>query len=110
MRKGVAAGEESQRAVVSHVCDKALQARSLRPHLLSTHDIHQQVAVGDVLLEEWAGAHYRADSGGRKDPIQCLHPGYPGVLSSPYMLCHHFWDLHLKDTVKIPREGKFPRC
>jgi hypothetical protein len=39
MRKGVAAGEELQRAVVCHVCDKPLQARSLRPHLSSAHDI-----------------------------------------------------------------------
>ncbi len=41
IRKGMAAGEESQRAVVCHVCNKPLQARSLRLHLLSAHDIHQ---------------------------------------------------------------------
>ncbi len=63
MREGVAAGEESRRAVVSHVCNKALQARSLDPHLSSAHDIHQQVVVVDALLEEQAGAHYRADPG-----------------------------------------------
>jgi hypothetical protein len=40
MRKGVAAGEESQKAVVCHVCNKALQAKSLYPHLSSTHNIH----------------------------------------------------------------------
>jgi hypothetical protein len=110
MRKGVATGEESQRAVVCHVCDKALQARSLRPHLSSAHDIHQQVVVADALLEERAGAHYRANPGGRKDPIQCPHPGCPGMLSSPYMLRRHFRDLHPKDTVEIPREGNCPRC
>jgi hypothetical protein len=69
MRKGVAAGEELQRAVVCHVCNKALQARSLHPHLLSAHDIHQQVVVADVLQEERAGVRYRADQGGRKDTI-----------------------------------------
>ncbi len=110
MREGVAIGEESQRAVVCHVCNKALQARSLCPHLLSAHDIHQQVVVADALLEERAGAHYRADPGGRKDPIQCLHPGCPGMLSSPYMLRQHFWDLQPKDTVEILREGNFPQC
>ncbi len=67
MREGVAAGEESQRAVVCHVCNKALQARSLLClHLLSTHDIHQQVVVADVLLEERAGVYYRAGPGGLK--------------------------------------------
>jgi hypothetical protein len=110
MCEGVAAGEEPRRAVVCHVCNKALQARSLRPHLLSAHDIHQQVVVADVLLEEWAGVRYRADPGGRKDPIQCPYPGYAGVLSTPYMLRCHFQDLHPKDTVEILREGTFPRC
>jgi hypothetical protein len=110
MCEGVAAGEELQSAVVCHVCNKALQARSLRPHLSSTHDIHQQVVVADALLEEWAGVPYRADPGGRKDPIQCPYPGCPGVLSNPYMLRRHFRDLHPKDTAEIPREGTFPWC
>jgi hypothetical protein len=96
--------------MVCHVCNKALQARSLHPHLLSAHDIHQQVVVADALLEERAGAHYRANPGGKKDPIQCLHPGCPGMLSSPYMLRCHFRDLHPKDTVEILREGNFLQC
>ncbi len=87
-----------------------MQARSLRLHLSRTHDIHQQVVVANALLEEWAGAYYRANPGGRKDPIQCPHPGCPGVLSSPYMLHHHFEDLHPKGTVEISREGNFPQC
>jgi hypothetical protein len=52
MRKGVATGEKLRRAVVCHVCDKQLQARSLRLHLSSDHDIHQQVVVAKALLEE----------------------------------------------------------
>ncbi len=110
MREGVAAGDESQRAVVCHVCNKALQARSLRLHLSSTCNIHQHVVVADALLEEQAGVHYRADPGGRKDPIQCPYPGCPGMLSTPYMLRRNFQDLHPKDTVEIPREGAFPWC
>jgi hypothetical protein len=50
MHEGVAAGEELQRAVVCHVCNKALQTRSLRPHLSSAHGIHQQVVIADALL------------------------------------------------------------
>jgi hypothetical protein len=110
MHEGVPAGEESQRAMVCHIWDKSIQARSLRPHLLSAHDIHQQVFVANALLEEREKAHYRADPGGRKDPIHCLFPGCPGVLSSPYMLRHHFQDLHPKDTMEILREGNFPQC
>jgi hypothetical protein len=110
MHEEVAAGEESRRAVVCHVCNKALQARSLCLHLSRAHNIHQQVVVADGLLEERAAAHYRANPGGRKDPIQCPYPGFPGVLSNPYMLRRHFRDLHPKDTVDIPREGNFPRC
>jgi hypothetical protein len=111
MREGVAAREESQRAMVCHVCNKPLQARSLRLYLLSAHNIHQQVAVAEALvLEEREGVNYRADPGERKDPIHCPFPGCLGVLSSPYMLRHHFWDLHLKDTMEVPREGNFPWC
>ncbi len=56
MFKGVAAGEESKRAMVCHVCNKTLQARSLRPHLSSAHNIHQQVVVVEALLDERAGS------------------------------------------------------
>ncbi len=84
-----------------------LQVRSLRPHLSSAHDIHQQVVVADMLLEEREGVRYRANPGARKDPIHCP---FRGVLSSPYMLRRHFWDPHSKDTEEIPREGDFPQC
>ncbi len=109
MREGVATGEELRRSVVCLVCNKALQARSLRPHLSSSHNIHQQVVIADPLLE-WAGVRYRADPGGWKDPIQCRYPGCPGVLSSPYMLRRHCWGLHPKDTLEISREGTFLWC
>jgi hypothetical protein len=90
MRKGVAAREELRRAMVCHVCNKALQARSLNLHLSSAHDIHQQEIIAEALLEERTGVHYRANPGGSKEPIQCLFPGCPGVLSSPFMLRRHF--------------------
>jgi hypothetical protein len=66
--------------------------------------------VPHVLLEEQAGVHYRANPGGWKDPIQCPYPGCPGMLSTPYMLRRHFWDLHPKDKVEILREGSFQQC
>ncbi len=110
MCEGVAAGEESTRAVVCHMCDKTLQAENLRLYLSSAHNIHQQVVIAEALLEERTGACYRADPKGTKEPIQCPFPGCPGVLSSPYMLRWHFRDLHPKDSVEIPREGFFPQC
>ncbi len=109
MSKGVAAGEELRRTMVYHVCNKTLQA-SLRTHLSSAHDIHQQVVVAKALLEEWAGVRYRADPGGTKEPIQCPFVGCPGVPSSPYILHWHFWDLHPKNTVEVSREGTFLLC
>ncbi len=109
-REGVTAGEESKRAVVCHVCKKNLQARSLRLHLESTHNIYQQVVVADDLLEEHAGIHYEAERVGRKMPIKCSFPGCPGKLSSTYMLRRHFRDLHPKDSVEVSWEGHYPRC
>jgi hypothetical protein len=63
MCEGVATGAESRRAGVCHVCNKTLQVRSLRPHLSSAHDIHQQVVVAEALLKERAGVCYWADLG-----------------------------------------------
>ncbi len=93
-----------------HVCNKALQARSLHPHLLSAYDIHHQVVIADALLEERVGVGYRANPGEWKDPILCPYLDCPGVLSSPFMLRCQIQDLHPKDTLEIPREGTFPRC
>ncbi len=58
MREGVAAGEESKRAVVCHVCEMNLQTRSLHFHLESAHDIYQQVVVADDLIDECGSTHY----------------------------------------------------
>jgi hypothetical protein len=110
MCKGVAAREESKWAMLCHMCNKTLQARSLPLHLSSAHDIHQQVVVAKALLEERAGVCYRAIPGGTKESIQCPFPGCLGVLSSPYMLHRHFRGLHSKDSAEIPREGFFPWC
>jgi len=95
---------------VCHVCEKRLQARSLRSHLESSHDIYPQVVVPDHLLEERAGIRYEAERVGRKMAIKCPFPGCPGELSSAYMLRRHFRDLHPKDSVEIWWEGHFPRC
>ena len=37
-------------------------------------------------------------------------PGCDGILSSGRMMRCHFWDVHSMDLVKVPKEGKFPRC
>ena len=110
LREGVAAGEEASREVVCHVCEKRLQARSLRSHLVSSHDIYQQVVVPDHLLEERAGARYEAEQMDCKMPIKCPFPRCPGELSSAYMLRRYFQDLHPKDSVEVWWEGHFPRC
>ncbi len=110
LREGVAAGEETTRAVVCHVCNKTLQARSLRPHLENAHEIYQQVVVPNDLLQERAGIRYKAERVGRKMPVKCPFPRCPGKLSSAYMLCRHFRDLHPMDSVEIWWEGHYPHC
>ena len=110
LREGIAAGEEGKRAVVCHVCEAGLQARSLRSHLESNHDIYQQVVVADNLLEARPSIRYEAEQVGRKVPIKCPFPGCPGKLSSTYMLRRHFRDLHPKDSVEVWFEGHYPQC
>jgi hypothetical protein len=81
LREGVAAGEESKRAVVCHVCEKTPQARSLQSHLKSTHDIYQQVVVTNDLLEEHASTRYplrgRVGGGGAQGADQVPVPRMP---------------------------------
>jgi hypothetical protein len=112
LREGIAAGEEGKRAVVCHVCEAGLQARIIRSHLESNHDIYQQVVVADYLLEAHPSIRYEAERVGRKVPIKCPFPGCPGPkkLSSAYMLRRHFRDLHPKDSVEVWWEGHYPRC
>ena len=68
------------------MCQANLQARSLRSHLESAHDIYQQVVVPDDLLEDRPSIRYKAERVGRKVPIRCPFPGCPGKLRSTYML------------------------
>ena len=110
MREGIATGEEGKRAVVCHVCKENFQARSLHSHLASAQVIYQQVVVADDLLEVRPSISYEAERVGRKEPIKCPFPRCPGKLSSAYMLCRHFRDLHPKDSVEIWWEGSFPQC
>ncbi len=83
IREGITAGEETTRAVICHVCEKTLQARSLRLHLENAHDIYQQVVVPNDLLKERPDIRYEAEWVGRKMPMpiptvpwktqQCIH-------------------------------------
>ncbi len=104
LRERIVAGEEGKRAVVCHLCDQNLQARSLRWHLASTHNIYQQVVVADALLEVHPSIRYKAKQVGQKESIKCPFPGCPGKLSSGYMLRQHFRDLHPKDSVVVEEE------
>jgi hypothetical protein len=72
--------------------------------------IYQQVVVADDLLEICPSTRCEAERVGRKEPIKCPFPGCSGTLSSAYMLCRHFRDLHPKDSVVLPWEGSFPQC
>ena len=110
LREGVTTEEEGKRAVVCHMCKDTLQARSLRLHLESAHNIYQQVVVANDLLEVRPSNCYKADRVGQKKPIRCPFPRCPGKLSSAYMLRRHFRDLHPKDSVVVPWEGPFPQC
>ncbi len=109
MRKGVAAGEELQRAVVCHVCNKSLQARSLRPHLLSTHDIPQQAVVANALLRSGKVSTTEPTQGDGRTPYSACSL-VARACSSVHMLRIHFRDLHPNETVEILREGNFPQC
>ncbi len=98
------------RRVSCHHYGTKIKACSLPRHLATQHGVYQQTVVAKELLERRASVAYRAEQypGGK---LTCPVRGCLGVTKDGWNMRRHFRDLHPRDTVTVPKEGKsYPRC
>ena len=87
-----------------------MQARSLPRHLATRHGVYQQTVVAEELLEQRASAAYRTEQHPDGKPT-CPVGGCLGVTKDGWNMRQHFQDMHLWDTVTVPKEGRsYPWC
>ena len=86
-----------------------MKASSLRRHLADMHNVYQQIVVAEDMLicrpAETYVVSVTSPAG-----LSCPFPGCGGFLKDAWMMRRHFLDVHPKDLVKVPKEGKFHRC
>ncbi len=98
------------RRVSCHHCGLKLQARSLPRHLATQHGVYQQLVVAEELLERCASVAYRAAQH-PDGKLTCPVEGCLGEAKDRWNMRRHFRDLHPRDTVTVPKEGRsYPRC
>ncbi len=111
MQRGrVTAGEWNARDVECQQCGKELKASSLGRHLADVYEIYQQAVVAEALLEVHPPVTYTVSTALHARALSCLYLGCKGHLWDGWMMRRHFWDVHLMDLVKVPKEGKFDHC
>ena len=90
-------------------CEKTVKATSLRRHLADMHNVYQQTVVAEeMLICRPAETYVVSDSS--PSGLSCPFPECGGFLKGGWMMWHHFWDVHPKDLVMVPTEGKSRRC
>ena len=98
------------RRVSCHHCGLKLQARSLPRHLATQHGVYQQTVGVEELLEQRASVAYHAAQH-PDGKLTCPITGCLGVTKDGWNMRRHFRDLHPRDTVTLPKEGRsYPRC
>jgi hypothetical protein len=96
--------------VSCHHCGLKLQARSLPRHLATQHGAYQQLVVAEELLERRASVAYRAAQH-PNGKLTCPIAGCLGEAKDGWNMRRHFRDLHPRNTVTVPKEGRsYPRC
>jgi hypothetical protein len=110
LRRGrVTAAEWNARDVECLKCGKTVKATSLRRHLADMHNVYQQTVVAEEMLICRPAKTYVVSETSPAG-LSCPFPGCGGFLKGGWMMRRHFRDVHPKDLVKVPKEGKFRRC
>jgi hypothetical protein len=110
LRRGrVTAAEWNARDVECLKCGKMVKATSLRRHLADMHNVYQQTVVAEEMLICRPAETYVVSESSPAG-LWCPFPECGGLLQSGWMMRRHFRDVHPKDLVKVPKEGKYRRC
>ena len=105
----VTTAEWNTRDVKCFKCGKMVKATSLRRHLADMHNVYQQTVVAEEMLICRPAKTYVVSELSPAG-LSCPFPECDGFLKSGWMMWRHFQDVHPKDLVKVPEEGKFCRC
>jgi hypothetical protein len=88
---------------------KDMRAGSLgRHHPASLHEIYQGQVVAEELLDWCEGVVCEVKEGHGK--LKCPFPLCMGELTGRWMMQWHFCILHPLNYIRIPKEGRYPRC
>ena len=110
LRRGrVTAAEWNARDVECFKCGKMVKATSLRRHLADMHNVYQQTVVAEEMLICRPAETYVVSESSPAG-LSCPFPECGGFLNGGWMMRRHFRDVHPKDLVKVPKEGKFCWC
>ena len=110
LRRGrVTAAEWNARDVECFKCGKMVKATSLHRHLANMHIVYQQTVMAEEMLICQPAETY-VISLSSPAGLSCPFPECGGFLKSGWMMRQHFRDVHPKDLVKVPKEGKFCWC
>ena len=110
LRRGrVTAAEWNARDVECFKCGKMVKATSLHRHLANMHIVYQQTVMAEEMLICQPAETY-VISLSSPAGLSCPFPECGGFLKSGWMMRQHFRDIHPKDLVKVPKEGKFRQC
>jgi hypothetical protein len=86
-----------------------MKASSLRRHLADMHNVYQQIVVAEDMLICRPAETYDVSETSPAG-LSCPFPGCGGFLKDAWMMRQHFRDVHPKDLVRVPKDGKFCRC
>jgi hypothetical protein len=86
-----------------------VKATSLRRHLADMHNVYQQTVVAEEMLICRPAETYVVSESSPAG-LSCPFPKCGGFLNGGSMMRQHFRDVHPKDLVKVPKEGKYRWC
>jgi hypothetical protein len=105
----VTATEWYARDVKCLKCGKMMKATSLCRHLADMHNVYQQTGVAEEMLICQPAETYVVSESSPAG-LSCPFHECESFLKDAWMMRRHFWEVHPKDLVKVPKEGKFCWC
>jgi hypothetical protein len=113
IRSGAEIAANRKRCQVDcQICGDSLQARSLKRHLETQHDIYPSFVLTRDIVVERPAIVYHAIVSTDTGCYFCSVANCVGGASTRWNLCCHFLECHPQDLIICPSEGlaPLPRC
>ena len=83
----------------------------LQLHIETQHDVHSRFVLSRYLIDEdRPPVSYPLIFSIATGKYACPVPGCEGSADAKYGMCRHFGFLYPLDLVKLPGEGRYPKC